>query len=124
MSTLVDSSILIDHLRGRAEAGDFLDRLRTAEVVRASIMSRFELRAGASGASPDVDRFMADVHWEPVSPGIVDRAGAFARRFGLSHRTIGPIDYLIAATADVLDLELVTRNVRHFPMFPDLEPPY
>lgn len=40
---------------------------------------------------------------------------------GLHHRNV---DYLIAATAIVVDADLLTTNVRHFPMFPDLQPPY
>ncbi len=34
------------------------------------------------------------------------------------------MDYLIAAAAESIGASLVTLNVRHFPMFPDLEPPY
>jgi predicted nucleic acid-binding protein len=34
------------------------------------------------------------------------------------------MEYLIAATAEVHRADLLTRNVRHFPMFPDLEPPF
>lgn len=41
-----------------------------------------------------------------------------------SHRGIDDVDYLIAATAIVVDADLLTTNVRHFPMFPDLQPPY
>ncbi len=33
-------------------------------------------------------------------------------------------DYLIAATVVVVDAELLTTNVRHFPMLPGLQPPY
>jgi len=33
-------------------------------------------------------------------------------------------DLLIAATAGQLNLPLATTNVRHFPMFTGLKPPY
>ncbi|MGH9000661.1 MAG: type II toxin-antitoxin system VapC family toxin, partial [Acidimicrobiia bacterium] len=36
----------------------------------------------------------------------------------------GAADFLIAATSSLLDAELLTTNVRHFPMFPKLAPPY
>jgi predicted nucleic acid-binding protein len=34
------------------------------------------------------------------------------------------VDYLIAATAIVIDADLLTTNVRHFPMFTKLKPAY
>ncbi|MBV8928306.1 MAG: VapC toxin family PIN domain ribonuclease, partial [Mycobacteriaceae bacterium] len=37
---------------------------------------------------------------------------------------IGLGDYLVAATADVKGLELATLNVRHFPMYENLQPPF
>jgi len=33
-------------------------------------------------------------------------------------------DYLIAATAEVQGFELATLNVKHFPMFQGLRPPF
>ena len=41
-----------------------------------------------------------------------------------SHQGIGLGDYLIAATAQLEGLELATLNVRHFPMFKGLTPPF
>jgi len=41
-----------------------------------------------------------------------------------SHSDIDDADYLIAATALLLDTDLLTTNVRHFPMIRGLEPAY
>jgi predicted nucleic acid-binding protein len=62
----------------------------------------------------------------PRSPGsaIADDAGELSRRHRRSHVGIGTVDYLIAAAARSLRARLVTLNVRHFPMFPNLEPAY
>lgn len=46
------------------------------------------------------------------------------RRYLRTHSRIGLGDYLIAATADVQGLELATLNVRQFPMFERLQPPF
>ena len=46
------------------------------------------------------------------------------RQFRRSHAGIGPGDYLIAATADVQGFELATLNVKRFPMFKGLRPPF
>jgi hypothetical protein len=46
------------------------------------------------------------------------------RTYRRSHQGIGLGDYLIAATVEVEGLELATLNVKHFPMFPDLQKPF
>lgn len=48
----------------------------------------------------------------------------FRCQFRRSHAAISTADYLIAATALVRDLGLATLNVRHFPMFAELEAPF
>ncbi len=60
----------------------------------------------------------------PVDASIADEAASLARRYMPSHSGIDPIDYVVAATARLLDAELVTRNVKHFPMFRRLRSPY
>jgi predicted nucleic acid-binding protein len=59
-----------------------------------------------------------------VTDMIAHCAGELRRRYRRSHCAIGLVDYLIAATALVHGLELVTLNIKHFPMFADLEPPF
>jgi hypothetical protein len=57
-----------------------------------------------------------------ASVDIATRAGEWARTYRRSHEGVSPIDYLIAATAEIHGADLLTQNVKHFPMFPDLEP--
>lgn len=61
---------------------------------------------------------------EPVTELIARRAGELMRCHRRSHLGIGMPDYLIAATTELLGARLATLNVRHFPMFPDLRPPF
>jgi predicted nucleic acid-binding protein len=49
---------------------------------------------------------------------------ALAREHRRAHSGIDDADYLIAATALLLDAELLTTNVRHFPMLEGLSPAY
>jgi predicted nucleic acid-binding protein len=51
-------------------------------------------------------------------------AGLLARKHRTTYSGIDDVDYLIAATALVLDAELLTTNVRHFPMLAGLRSPY
>ncbi len=124
MVAVVDTDVFVDHLRQNPAARDLLRRLHQEGPVRASVITRAELRSGSGGASVEVDRLVAEILWERVEEEVADRAGAFARRFRASHPDIGLADFIVAATADVMGAELVTRNVRHYPMFPDLRPAY
>jgi len=59
-----------------------------------------------------------------VTDQIARRAGEFLRSYRRSHSGIDLVDYCVAATAELHGAKLVTLNVKHFPMFPDLVPPY
>jgi hypothetical protein len=69
-------------------------------------------------------RLFHGLRWTEVTDGIAEEAALYARRYGRSHRSIDPVDYVIAATRDDLDVPLWTVNIRHFPMFQGLLPPY
>ncbi len=61
---------------------------------------------------------------EPVTEVVARQAGDFRRQYRRRHSGIGLGDYLIAATTDVKGYQLATLNVRHFPMFKGLRPPF
>ncbi len=125
MSTLVDTSILIDYLRGHAGAGDLLERERAADVLHASEITRIEILAGMRPAEEDGTRsLLSTLVWHPVDNEIAEQAGALGRQWLPSQHTIDSADLAIAATAVRTNARLLTRNVRHFPMFTDLQAPY
>ena len=125
MSALVDTSVLIDYLRGHAGAGDVLERERAADVLHASEITRIEVLAGMRPTEEDDTRaLLSTLVWHPVDSEIAEEAGALGRRWLPSHQTIDSADLAIAATVVRTDARLLTRNVRHFPMFTDLQPPY
>ena len=123
---LIDTTVAVDYLRGRPQAHDLLGDLTDppGDVV-ASELVRFEIIAGAR--EPEVaaiERFLAALEWVPVSRRVARVGGELARRYRPSFGGIEDVDYLIAATALILDAELLTTNVKHFPMFDGLEPAY
>lgn len=124
-AALFDSTVLIAHLRGDDRA---TSRLRTAVAdggALASVLSRTELEGGMRSAErSSVARLFAGVALVPVSDAIAARAGEHLRRFRRSHGGIDIVDYVVAATAEAIDAELVTLNVRHFPMVPKLRPAF
>lgn len=123
---LLDTTIAIDHLRGHRRATELLERLTVeGEPLLASELSRFELLAGMRPDELDpTELFMGALTWVPVDEEIVRLAGSLAAEYRRSHTGIDAIDYLIAATATVIGADLLTTNVRHFPMISDLTPPY
>lgn len=122
---LVDTDVLIVHLRGREQARGWLRSARTQGPLSVSVVSVAELTGGMRSAERrDVWRLLSSLRAEPVTELIGRRAGEFMRRYRQSHSGIGIADYLIAATAEHHGVELATLNVRHFPMFPDLKPPF
>ncbi|MGH2748377.1 MAG: type II toxin-antitoxin system VapC family toxin [Actinomycetota bacterium] len=122
---LIDTSVAVDHLRGHPPATDLLHALLDeGEATVSSELVRFELLAGTRPAEADaVEAFFATLAWVPVTEAVAREGGALARRYRGSHEGIDDVDYLIAATARILEAELTT-NVRHFPMFARLRPPY
>lgn len=123
---LVDSDVLIAHLRGVEAARNWLAATRAAGAPLAtSVVSVVEITGGMrSHERRDVWRLIDSMQVEPVTEVVARRAGELMRDHRRSHAGIGLGDYLIAATADVTGLELATLNVRHFPMFADLRPAF
>ena len=122
---VVDTSVLVDHLRGHGPATNVLTNALAERRIVASVMTKVEVMAGIrEGSKAPTKALLKVINWIPVSEEIADMAGDFAQRFAGAHSGIDPVDYVIAATVASLDAELWTRNVRHFPMFPELQAPY
>lgn len=125
MKTL-DTTIAIDHLRGRPEATNLMAEILASEgSILASEIVRFEVLAGMRESEErDVADFAAAVTWVPVDEQVATVAGELARNYRGRYSGIDDSDYLIAATALALDAELLTTNVRHFPMLRGITSPY
>jgi predicted nucleic acid-binding protein len=126
VSVLADTSVLVDYLRGVEPARELLrSALERDEAVAASVLSRIELSIGVRRTERGgTDALVAALRWLVVDHAVVEQADALARRYAPSHSGIDAVDYCVAASALVEGLELWTLNVRHFPMFPGLRPPW
>lgn len=123
MTVLLDSDVLVDYLRGLPAAGRFVGGLTVTPTC--SEVTRVEVLRGMRSQERRVtDRFLATIRWVGVDEEISTLAGDLGRRFHRSHGALGVADLLIGATAERLELPLATLNVRHYPMFPGLEPAY
>jgi predicted nucleic acid-binding protein len=123
---LIDTTIAVDHLRGASAAVDLLTALiDTGDDLLASELVRFELLAGIRDKElVAFEEFCSALRWVEVTEDVARVAGQLAHRYRKSHSGIGAVDYLIAATAIVIDADLLTTNVQHFPMFNRLKPAY
>lgn len=122
---IFDSTVLIAHLRGVPAATEVLREAVAGQVAACSVLSRVEIEGGMrSGERSSVARLLSVLDLQPVTDLIAARAADFLRTHRRSHPGIDVVDYVIAATADVLGAQLLTQNVEHFPMFEDLHPAF
>ncbi len=125
MSVAVDTSVLIDLLRGEPAAAAILRDARKDGPLHASEMTRLEVLAGMRAPEETATRALLAVFtWHPVDERVADVAGELGRRWLPGNPGIDSADLAIAATAVLLDVRLLTRNVKNFPMFGGLAAPY
>lgn len=120
---LIDTDGLIEYLRGREKAVDYLEGLTSELSI--SVISVAEPFAGLKGEQEErnLRRFRLAFSILPVTEGVARVGGLYRREYKPSHGT-GLADALIAATAEELGLRLVTFNRRHFPMVSEVVSPY
>lgn len=114
---LIDTDVLIDHLRGNILARDFLDALLLdGAILHFSVISEAEIYSNVRpGEEPRIRALFEAMSRLSIDGAIARRAGAYR---GLLRATIHLAlpDALIGATAQEHEATLVTRNVRHYPM--------
>lgn len=120
---VLDTTVLVDHLRGSSEARLFLAAFDepplASEMVRAEVIRGLRSRERAHA-----ERLFGLIDWVPVGEAVARLAGEYGRRYRRSQQDIGLADLIVAATATELGTTPATANVRHFPMFPRLRSPY
>jgi len=119
---VVDTTVLIDALRGRESAQGWLRsvdrRLAASEISRVEVV-----RGLRSNEHTHAETLFRAFAWIPVDESIARRAGQLGREWR-AKRELSVADLLIAATALEIGAELATANTRDFPMFAGLKPPY
>ena len=122
-SLLFDTDVLIDYLRGRSAAVEYLELLPVVPAVSAITIA--ELYAGVrEGMERDaLDGLTDTLSVIDVSQEIA-RLGGLIRRDYFNSHGVGINDAMIAATAEVENRSLVALNRKHFPTLADVIIPY
>ena len=120
---LLDTDVLIDYLRGLPQAVAFVRTLDSS--ICFSSITVAEVYCGVKGADEEekIKELFAHVPVIPFDLSIAREAGRLVAAYHKSHKLSLP-DALIAASCVQTGATLQTLNVRHYPMFAALTPPY
>jgi hypothetical protein len=119
MSYLIDTCAIIDLLTGKLSkmARDWLASNAEAGLTKTSAVVYYELLFGSN--TPKTKRIVEDLlrDWTilPVDQTVASRAATIRRLSKAKGETIGMADALIAATAQLHELKIVTSDLRGFP---------
>jgi predicted nucleic acid-binding protein len=114
---LIDSDILISCLRGKAENLAFIEDICREEVPAISSLTYFEIWVGVRPHEEEaVSNFLSSLWILSVDQPIAKQAADYVRVYRKKGITLSSMDTLIAATAKVHNLILLTSNTRDFPM--------
>lgn len=125
MNITVDTSVLIDVLRGELAALAALRAARASGPLHGSELTRLEVLAGTRTRDERRTRSLLEtIAWHPVDGRTVELASDLGRRWLPTTRGIDSVDLVIAATTMMLEAELLTTTVRRYPMFEGLTAAY
>ena len=115
---LVDTSLLIDHLRGKPQILDFLLQNRPS----VSIVTLAELIQGTKNKNQmrAVEDLLTDLPLIQINQSISLKAITLMKKYFHSNH-FEYLDALIAGTAIEENLSLITANIKHFQMLKELK---
>ncbi len=120
---LVDTDIIINYLKGREIARDFLMRIIDESVSGFfSVITEAELLSGSRNTDEEaaIYAILDCMEAIEVERNIAVTAGKLRQKYYAAYKTELP-DAIIAATANEYELILATANEKHFKMFKEIE---
>lgn len=123
---LVDTDIIINYLKGGANAKDFLMRIIDGGASGLfSVITEAELLSGSRNADDEsaIYSILDCMEAIEVERNIAVTAGKLRQKYYSAYRTELP-DAIIAATANEYELILATANEKHFNMYDEIEAEY
>ncbi|HKI13396.1 MAG TPA: type II toxin-antitoxin system VapC family toxin [Candidatus Acidoferrum sp.] len=122
MTVLLDTSVIIDALRGKMDRRNLLLKLsENGCILACCAINVAEVYAGARpDEEQDTLKFFQGLECIEIDWEVAQRAGALKYEWARKGKTIDLPDVIIAAAALAFDLTLATDNRKDFPM-PDLK---
>jgi len=116
-AVLLDTTVLIDALRGRAAALRLRGLRRTGDLPFVCAVNVDEVWRGAKpDEGESVSRLLRGLRIAPLGRRQGELSGRWRREFAGKGVTLHQADCLVAAAALGVDARLATGNPRHFPM--------
>jgi predicted nucleic acid-binding protein len=112
MKYLIDTNILIDHLRGEAKEFQFLKKVENRKIVAfISIITEYEILCGKFSKKEEqaINELLLLFPSINITSEIVKQAANFHKKYQTNIA-----DALIAGTAYCFHCVLITRNLKHF----------
>lgn len=112
---LIDTSILIDHLRGEHKERSAFYRATRRFECAISAIAEFEFRVGMTPTNHEfIEQLLALTPVLPFDSACVRVASETFRTLRATNRLIDLPDLFIASTAIAYDMPLLTLNQAHF----------
>lgn len=112
---LIDTDILINFLRGKKKAREFLLTIVEDATVYCSVITVAEIIAGMrEHEKPQTIDLLDGFNIVGITREIAEKAGTYKAQTRSQKLQLD--DCFIAATAYILQATLATGNVRHYPM--------
>lgn len=120
MRYLIDTNIIIDHLRGDNSITSFLEDIENKKIPASiSVITEYELLIFPGLTTQQEKEIISFIGIFPIL-NITSSIVRIAARFKRIYNT-AVVDSLIAATAHKNKSVLITRNIRHFKNIKDIQ---
>ena len=115
---LLDTTALIDHLRGRSEVVELVTTLaQQGHRLGVCCINVAEIYAGLRQEErARADRLIDNLEYYEVTREVAKQAGRYRHDFSRRGTTISTADTLVAAAAIAGGATLITANTKDFPM--------
>ncbi|MFW6118630.1 MAG: type II toxin-antitoxin system VapC family toxin [Chloroflexota bacterium] len=115
---LLDTTVIIDCLRGRKATVDFLTKMASeGSIVGCCAVNIAEVYAGMrENERQGTKKFLDSLEYFEVTRNMAEQAGEYKRQYSEKGITLALSDVIIAAIAISNSLTLVTDNLKHYPM--------
>lgn len=115
---LLDTTVIIDCLRGKKEAVKFLERIASeGSLAGCCLINIIEIYTGMKDAEKQATKKLIDsLEYYEVTRELAEKAGEYKREYVKKGVTLSLADVTIAAVAIGNNLILATDNPKHYPM--------